>query len=95
MSLKKGDTYSLFGGNVTGLIKDVEEPSRLCQSWRLSQWPADHYAQLTIELVEASDSTRLDLILEGVPSGTEDTSESGLEHYYIRGLKSMGLATVL
>ena len=50
---------------------------------------------LTTELTQGDDSTKLELVLSGVPLGEEDHAQSGLETYYIRGLKSIGLGTIL
>ncbi len=92
---KEGAAFALFDGNVIGKTTLVEPPKRLEQSWRLSQWPSEHYATLTTTLTEGSDSTNLELSLTGVPLGEEDASEAGLERFYIRSFRSMGLGTIL
>ncbi|KDN53301.1 hypothetical protein K437DRAFT_242350 [Tilletiaria anomala UBC 951] len=94
-TLKENETYTLFGGNVSGVIKQIKFPEHLSHSWRLSQWPEGHFAELTIDLKEGTDSTELVLTLTAVPSGEEDRSEVGLETYYLRGLKGLGLGTIL
>ncbi|KAI3626793.1 AHA1 [Malassezia furfur] len=93
--LNPGANFSLFGGNITGSVVSVDAPRKLVQSWRVPQWPTNHYGTLTTELTQSEDSTKLELVLTGVPTGQEDTTQAGLENYYIRGLKSIGLGTLL
>ncbi|WFD35435.1 Co-chaperone [Malassezia cuniculi] len=95
LTLSHGASYSLFGGNITGSVVEVDAPNRLVQSWRVPQWPQGHFGKLVTTLAQGEDSTNLDLVLTGVPSGEEDTAKTGLQNYYIHGLKSMGLGTIL
>ena len=82
--------FALFGGNVTGKVVSVDAPKQLIQKWRTPQFPEGHYGTLAVNLTEGGDSTKLELVLSGAPSGDEETVEKNLETYYIRGLKSMG-----
>ncbi|SNX87591.1 related to AHA1 - stress-regulated cochaperone [Melanopsichium pennsylvanicum] len=87
----KADTdFALFGGNVTGKVVSVDAPKQLIQKWRTPQFPEGHYGTLAVNLTEGADSTKLELVLSGAPSGDEEVVEKNLETYYIRGLKSMG-----
>lgn len=46
---KAGTKFSLFGGSVTGEIKELVEDKKIVQSWRQSSWPAgtfDHFDHL-------------------------------------------------
>ncbi|KAJ9475377.1 Hsp90 co-chaperone AHA1 [Pseudozyma hubeiensis] len=82
--------FALFGGNVTGKVISVDAPKQLIQKWRTPQFPQGHYGTLAVNLTEGGDSTKLELVLSGAPSGDEEIVEKNLETYYIRGLKSMG-----
>lgn len=42
---KVGTKFSLFGGSVTGEIKELVEDEKIVQSWRLSSWPAGTFDQ--------------------------------------------------
>lgn len=95
VNLAPGGAFSLFGGNVTGHTIAASVPTELTQSWRLSTWPAGHYGELTTRLEEGAGSTALTLALTGVPVGDEDATEQGLDAYYLRSLKAMGLGTIL
>lgn len=87
---KSDADFALFGGNVTGKVVSVDAPKQLIQKWRTPQFPEGHYGTLAVNLTEGGDSTKLELVLSGAPSGDEEIVEKNLETYYIRGLKSMG-----
>ncbi|CDU22077.1 related to AHA1-stress-regulated cochaperone [Sporisorium scitamineum] len=87
---KSDAEFALFGGNVTGKVVSVDAPKQLIQKWRTPQFPEGHYGTLAVNLTEGGDSTKLELVLSGAPSGDEEIVEKNLETYYIRGLKSMG-----
>ncbi|PVF92673.1 hypothetical protein CPB86DRAFT_819435 [Serendipita vermifera] len=92
-----GSPFSLFSGGVVGEYVEVESPKKVVQKWRLtggSGWADSHYATLTILFTQESDSTNVELVLDGVPKGKEEEVERGLEGYYIRGLKSIGYVEV-
>jgi len=92
---EKGAEVSLFGGNISGQIKDVQRPGKVVMSWRAPTWPTGHFGQLTMQLSERSEATDLVLQLEGVPLGSEEETERNLDIYYIRSLKQIGLGTIL
>ncbi|UZJ56654.1 hypothetical protein CBS101457_005974 [Exobasidium rhododendri] len=92
-SLNPGSHFSLFNDNVTGSIINIEAPSKLTQKWRAPQWPAKHFGTLTTTLTEGESSTKLNLILEGVPLEEEQRSQDALDRFYIAGLKGLGLGT--
>ncbi|CBQ69779.1 related to AHA1-stress-regulated cochaperone [Sporisorium reilianum SRZ2] len=87
---KSDAEFALFGGNVTGKVVSVDAPKQLIQKWRTPQFPEGHYGTLAVNLTEGGDSTKLELVLSGAPSGDGEVVEKNLETYYIRGLKSMG-----
>ncbi|KAI5123374.1 hypothetical protein M0805_001795 [Coniferiporia weirii] len=87
-----GAPFSLFGGGVKGTYVSLDRPSKFVQKWSLASptWPSEHLATLTTALEQSSDSTKLTLSLDGVPSGLEDEMKRNMEGYYIQGLKSIG-----
>lgn len=97
IKLDADSPYSLFGGNVTGKIVSVDAPNKLVQTWqpKMPNWPSDHYATLTLTLVQGADSTKATFSLDGVPVGSQADIEKALDGFYIRGLKQMGLGTML
>lgn len=90
-SLNPGSHFSLFNNNVTGSVLTVAAPSTLSQKWRAPQWPADHFGTLTTTLTEGESSTKLAMVLEGVPLEEEQRSKDALDRFYIAGLKGLGL----
>jgi len=90
-----GAEVSLFGGNITGKMVSVSAPSQFVQTWRAPSWPEGHFGELTANLDQGSGSTKLSIELTGVPVGQEDETEKGIEVYYIRSLKQIGLGTIL
>ncbi|CAK9785631.1 unnamed protein product [Cutaneotrichosporon oleaginosum] len=92
-----GRKYTLFNGNVSGAIISVDAPKKLVQSWQTKSpgWPADHHGIMTITLDQGSDSTKVTFALDGVPADKEADITQALEAFYIRGLKQMGLGTIL
>lgn len=50
MELKPDGDYELFGGNVRGKVREVEQPTKLVQSWqtRNGKWPTGDFDQMTI-----------------------------------------------
>jgi len=92
-----GTEYSLFGGGVKGVYKSLTPSEQVVQSWTLNSpsWPSGHYATLTTTFLQDSSSTKLTLVLDGVPLGLEEETRRNLEGYYIGGLKSIGLGSAL
>lgn len=97
-SAARADTeYSLFGGGVKGKYVSLTPGKEIVQTWALQSptWPSGHFATLTTAFEQSSDSTKVRFTLDGVPKGMEDEITRNLEGYYIHGLKSIGLGTVL
>jgi len=92
-----GKGFSLFGGGVKGTYVSVERPHKIVQSWALSNpsWPAGNPGTMTITFDQSSDSTKMTLSLDGVPTGLQDEIKRNIEGYYIHGLKSIGLGSEL
>ncbi|KAF5388977.1 hypothetical protein D9757_005062 [Collybiopsis confluens] len=92
-SAAKPDTeYTLFGGGVRGKYISLDPPKKIVQTWALQSptWPAGHEGTLTTTLDQSTDSTKITLVLDGVPLGMEDEIKRNLEGYYIHGFKSIG-----
>jgi len=92
-----GTEYSLFGGGVKGSYTSLKPGKEIVQTWVLNSptWPTDHVGTLKTTFDQSTDSTKVVFSLAGVPKGLEDETRRNLEGYYVRGLKSIGLGTVL
>ncbi|KAK4190898.1 putative chaperone binding protein [Podospora australis] len=86
---KKGGKFELFGGNVSGEYLELEEPTKIVQSWRLDQWPAGHYSQLKIEFDQndVDSVTTMRVEWTGVPIGQEEPTKRNWLEYYVKSIK--------
>lgn len=86
---KKGGKFELFGGNVSGEYLELEEPTKIVQSWRLEQWPKGHYSRLEICLDQndVDNVTVMRVTWTGVPVGQEDVTKRNWGEYYVRSIK--------
>uniref|UniRef100_A0A0B6XYD5 Activator of Hsp90 ATPase AHSA1-like N-terminal domain-containing protein n=1 Tax=Arion vulgaris TaxID=1028688 RepID=A0A0B6XYD5_9EUPU len=57
----KGERFSLAGGNITGEFVELVPDQKLLKRWRVKSWPAEHYSEVTIELVDKEGTTVLNL----------------------------------
>jgi len=82
---KKGSKFELFGGNVSGEYLELVEPTKIVQSWRLDQWPKDHYSRLEINFDQndVDNVTVMRVSWAGVPVGQEEVTK-------VSSLKSSG-----
>ncbi|KIJ16962.1 hypothetical protein PAXINDRAFT_168398 [Paxillus involutus ATCC 200175] len=97
-SAAKVDTpYSLFGGSIKGKYISLTPGKEVVQTWALQSpaWPSEHEAIFTTTFEQSSDSTKVTFSLAGVPKGMEEELERNIDGYYIHGLKSIGLGTLL
>ncbi len=86
---KKGGKFELFDGNVAGEYLELEEPTKIVQSWRLNQWPAGHYSTQVIEFDQndVDGVTVMRVTWTGVPVGQEEVTKRNWGEYYVRSIK--------
>jgi activator of HSP90 ATPase len=86
---KKGGKFALFGGSVSGEYLELEEPTKIVQSWRLDQWPAGHYSTLKIEFDQndVEHVTVMRVTWTGVPVGQEEVTKRNWLEYYVKSIK--------
>jgi len=95
---KKGGKFELFGGNVAGEYLELVEPTKIVQSWRLDQWPAEHYSRLEIvfDQNDVDNVTVMRVSWSGVPVGQEEVTKRNWGEYYVRSIKqTFGFGTIL
>jgi len=81
-----GGRVWLFDGAVTATFRELVPDRRLCQSWRDSDWPEGHYAQLQLSFHALSEGrgTHVQLTLSGVPeSKLRQTADAWRDHYWV------------
>jgi len=86
---KKGGKFELFGGNVSGEYLELQEPTKIVQSWRLNQWPKGHFSTLRIEFDQndVDSVTVMRVEWTGVPVGQEEITKRNWLEYYVRSIK--------
>jgi len=95
---KEGGKFELFGGNVSGEYLELEEPTKIVQSWRLEQWPKAHYSRLEINFDQndVDNVTVMRVSWSGVPIGQEEVTKRNWREYYVRSIKqTFGFGTIL
>ena len=95
---KPGAKFAIFGGGVTGEYVTLEQPRKIVQKWRLAQWPAGHYSNLTLDFDQddANSVTNMRVSWDAVPVGEEDSTRARFLEYYVRSLKTtFGFGTIL
>ncbi|KAG4434981.1 hypothetical protein IFR05_009535 [Cadophora sp. M221] len=95
---KEGGKFELFGGNVAGEYLELVEPTKIVQSWRLDQWPKDHYSRLEINFDQndVDNVTVMRVSWSGVPVGQEEVTKRNWREYYVRSIKqTFGFGTIL
>jgi activator of HSP90 ATPase len=80
---KVGGKFSLFGGQITGSFTDLKEGKEIGTQWRLKDYPAEHYGQITFSLRDQGDSTVLSIKGENIPSRDQEKTQSGIHRHYI------------
>ncbi|OTB09330.1 hypothetical protein M426DRAFT_315897 [Hypoxylon sp. CI-4A] len=95
---QKGGKFELFGGNVSGEYEELEEPTKIVQTWRLNQWPAGHHSKQVIEFDQndVDSVTVMRVTWTGVPVGQEEVTKRNWDEYYVRSIKkTFGFGTIL
>jgi len=95
---REGGKFELFGGNVSGSYVELEKPTKIVQSWRLDQWPKEHYSRLEINFDQndVDNVTMMRVSWSGVPVGQEEVTKRNWGEYYVRSIKTtFGFGTVL
>lgn len=93
-----GDTFELFGGNVTSTLLDEVQDKKLVFSWRLKDWREKVNSKLIMEFHESKEyhETKLQVSWSGIPIGEEDRVRGNFEDYYVRSIKiTFGFGAVL
>jgi activator of HSP90 ATPase len=89
MSQKVGGSFSVYGGEITGVNLELVPGQKIVQSWRYSNWPEGHYSRATFSLKEVTGGTRLTFAQTGVPEEFSDDISQGWRDYYWTPMKEM------
>lgn len=79
---KAGDSFSVYGGQATGLIVDLVRGQRIVQAWRGHSFPEGIFSMATFNLKpNSSGGTELILTHRGVPKEMIPSIEQGWRKY--------------
>ncbi|XP_047244997.1 activator of 90 kDa heat shock protein ATPase homolog 1-like [Girardinichthys multiradiatus] len=84
---RRGGIFQLLDGSVSGEFSKLVPDQRIEMRWRFRTWPNDHYATISLELVDRGDATELKLECRGVPAGEEETTREGWNRFYFQAIK--------
>ncbi|KAG2194909.1 hypothetical protein INT47_010651 [Mucor saturninus] len=88
VSKKIGSRFEFFDGNVHGILLQTTPGKSIIQSWRLKNWPKDHYSKVTLSFENKMDgSSSVNVVQEGVPLGQEDIIKKNWTGYYWTAIK--------
>ena len=85
MEDKEGDKFSLWGGDIYGVNKEVVDGKKLVQEWYGGKW--DEPSMATFTLHNEKNGTKVDFHQTNVPDDEADSIESGWEDYYLGAIK--------
>nr|XP_046229554.1 activator of 90 kDa heat shock protein ATPase homolog 1-like [Scatophagus argus] len=84
---RHGGRFQLLDGNVTGEFTQLVPDQRIEMRWRFRTWPSEHYATVSLELVDRGDETELKMECRGVPAGEEESTREGWTRFYFQAIK--------
>lgn len=89
ISQKIGGRFSTFDGYAEGVHLELQKSKKIVQSWRASDWPANHYSKATFALRKVPGGTRLTFTQTGVPNNQYASIKQGWTEYYWTSLKEL------
>lgn len=87
ISRRVGGRFTAFDGYAEGVNLELQNGKKIVQSWRASDWPANHYSKATFGLKKVKGGTRLTFTQTGVPNSDYTAVKQGWIDYYWTPLK--------
>ena len=84
---KKGEAFEMLGGSVSGQFIEVVPFTKIVQKWRLKGWPAGHFSDVTIEIRQSNEDTKVKVSQINVPEREIENTRLGWKRYYFEALK--------
>lgn len=85
MNHKEGSEFTLWGGDIHGVNKEVVEGQKLVQEWYGGKWDKPSIA--TFSLHSEKNGTKIDFHQTDVPDDSAQSIESGWKDYYLGAIK--------
>jgi len=86
---KVGGEFSMFGGNVQGVFKELEPGKKIVQAWRFKHWAASHFSDVTLEISDLGDKSKLTLTQSGIPESDLESTKAGWRSHQWERMKSI------
>ncbi len=84
-----GARYKAWGGYIEGHNLELVPGKRIVQSWRTSEFPADHPdSEVMIELSPIPEGARLKLFHKGAPDGQTNYESRGWREFYFEPMRA-------
>lgn len=84
-----GGKFSVFGDYATGANLELVPGQKIVQSWRASDWPAEHFSKITITLTpEGEKNTKFEFVQEDIPAEFYNDIARGWNDYYWQPLRT-------
>lgn len=79
---KEGGTFTAYGGYASGRLTHLIPSKLIEQTWRASDWPANHFSKVRFEFKVAPGGTTIHFTQKDLPPGTESEFAGGWQDYY-------------
>lgn len=90
---KVGDTYSAYGGYVTGEILELQPYHRIVKTWiaKEDNWPETHASEVIFEFNPIDLGTEMKFFHSGIPAENAEAIRKGWYEYYWEPMEEMFL----
>ena len=93
---KKDTEFVLLDGVIHGTYTEVTPYTKISQKWRLKNWPAGHFSEVTLKITQTKEDTKLNLTQSSVPHKELENTRQGWLRYYFHAIKqSVGFGSSL
>jgi len=87
VAAEEGGAFSLFNGAVSGTFTELVLNEKIVMRWRASDWPKEHFSNVTLKLKQKDCTTDVALAQTGVPDTHYDQMREGWYKYYWEPIK--------
>ncbi len=84
---KVGGRFRHYGGDLQGLVVELQPDRRIVLAWRASGWPKGSYSIAQFVLKKVRGGTRLNFDQFGIPTSDFRGIKTGWPEYYWRPMK--------
>ena len=89
ISRKNGGNFSVWDGDVNGVNLELVPDKKIVQSWRLDDWPENHFSKVTFKIEPDEKGTRIIFTQSAVPDEALDDVKQGWYEYYWNPMREM------